>query len=538
MALRSHEQHEKLLQALIDIGQELASTVQIEELLNRILRISQDVFHFDNAMIRLLDADRQFLVTAAAYGYSEEASRQEIRVGQGVMGRVAASGKPILITNLGALPDYVPGIHDARSELAVPLVARDKVVGVFNVESPLPDAFDEGDIAPLMTMAGQAAIALENARLYDDLRSVSARYQQLHQFNNRILKSVNLGIYTIDDGMRITSWNERIETMSGMSRDEVIGKHLFELFPGLEREGFAVRIGRVLETGRAERFRLAHRDAKGELRFQKRRLAPLKEGENTIGVVVIVEDVTEFRRLLDQIIQSEKLVEVGRLSAGIAHEINNPLAVIAYGAELLQREENLSSFQQELLERITGETERLKSLTGSLLSFSRPREAVKRWVNLNEVLRDVLRLVRFEVTRSGIRLRESFGDLPLVQADPDKLKQVFINLILNACQAMGEGDELLVATALSASGDIEAVIDDTGPGIPPALRERVFEPFFSTKKEGEGTGLGLYICHRIIVAEHGGGLLLESKKGRGTIFRVLLPRGEMLAESPSSLYSE
>jgi len=538
MPSRSPGQHAKLLQALIDIGQELASTVELEELLNRILRISREVFRFENAIIRLLDSERGVLVTAASYGYSEEACRKELRVGEGVMGRVALTGEPILITNLATLPDYVPGINDARSELAVPMVAKEKVVGVFNVESPLPDSFHPGDVAPLMTMAGQAAIALENARLYDNLRAVSHRYQALHQFNSRILKSANLGIYTVDDRLRITSWNPRIEQMSGVGEEQALGQVLFELFPSLGKEEFADRLRRVLETGNAEKFRLAHRDASGDLRFQKRRLAPLKEGKRTVGVVVIVEDVTENRLLLEQIIQSEKLAEVGRLSAGIAHEINNPLSVIAYGTELLQREEALSPFQEELLERILGETERLKALTGGLLSFSRPRGAAWRWVDVNEVLRDVLRLVRYEMTRNTIGLEEAFAELPVVKADPNKLKQVFINLILNACQAMKgqETGSLSITTGLSPEGAVEVVIADTGPGIAAEARDRIFEPFYSTKAEGEGTGLGLYICSNI-VSEHGGRIEVGSRESEGTTFRILLPVEPMTEERSGAVDS-
>lgn len=524
MAPGTNGQQEKLLKALIDIGQELASTIELEELLNRILKISREVFHFENAIIRLFEADRGLLVTAASYGYAEEAIRPEIRVGQGVMGKVAQSGRPILVTDVATLPDYVPGISNARSELAVPMLAREKVIGVFNVESPRPDAFREEDIVPLMTMAGQAAIAIENARLYDNLRAVSRRYQELHQFNSRVLKSANLGIYTIDAGMRVTSWNRRMEELSGVSEEDALGNDLFALFPVLEEEGFADRVRRVLQRGIPEKVRLAHRNMRGELRFQKRRLAPLKDGERTTGAVVIVEDITEFKRLLEQTIQSEKLAEVGRLSAGIAHEVNNPLAVISYAAQLLLREEELPPFQKELAERIDSEVDRLKALTGSLLSFSRAKEMIRRETELNEVLRDVLRLVRYELNRHSVHLVEDFTELPAVQADPNKLKQVFINLIMNASQAMPEGGTLTVRTALVAGEEVEAVVTDTGPGIPADVQEKIFEPFFSTKREGEGTGLGLYIC-RNIVAEHEGRLLLESVPGQGATFRVVLPIG-------------
>jgi PAS domain S-box-containing protein len=512
---------DRLLKALIDIGQELASTIDLEELLNRILRISREVFQFENAIIRLLDSERQVLVSVASYGYTEDAVRPEIRVGQGIMGKVAETGKPVLVFDVADHPEYVQGISGARSELAVPLVAKEKVVGVFNVESRRPHAFRAEDIAPLMTMAGQAAVAIDNARLYDHVRTVSGRYQELHQFNARILQSVNVGIYTIDDRMRITSWNRKMEDLSGVGEAEALGRDLFELFPVLEDEGFADRVRRVLKRGEPEKVRLAHRNLKGELRFQKRRLAPLKEGARKSGVVVIVEDITEFKRLVDQTIQSEKLAEVGRLSAGIAHEVNNPLAVISYAAQLLLREEGFTAVNREILERIESEAERLKTLTGSLLSFSRARETLRRETDLNEVVQDVLRLLRYELTRNSIRLSESYAPLPFIQADPNKLKQVFINLLMNAAQAMTDGGALSVTTDV-AGGEVEVTITDTGPGIPAAIRQQIFDPFFSTKKDGEGTGLGLYIC-RTIIAEHEGRIVLNTEEGRGTTFRVLLP---------------
>ncbi len=521
MASAQIARQDKLLDALIDIGQELASTVELEELLNRILRVSREVFRFENAIIRLVDEEGGLLRTVASYGYCEEATRRLIRVGQGVMGKVAATGEPVLIGDLEALPDYVRGIHGARSELAVPLVAKEKVIGVFNVESPRPQAFGPQHIAPLMTLGSQAAIAIENARLYENLRSVSERYRTLHDFNSRILRSVNVGIYTVDARLIITSWNRKMEEMSGLGEEAAVGRSLFALFPLLEQEGFGERIRRVLRKGAPEKVRLAHRNLKGELRFQKRRLAPLRQGDETTGVVVIVEDITEFRRLLDQTIQSEKLAEVGRLSAGIAHEINNPLAVISYAAQLLLREE-IPPFQKEILERIESEADRLKSLTGSLLSFSQPKETLRRETDLNEVLRDVLRLVRYELNRNNIRIEEDYADLPLVAADDNKLKQVFINLIMNASHAMQGGGTLTVRTSAVAGGEAEVAIADSGPGIPAQIRSRIFDPFFTTKKEGEGTGLGLYIC-RNIVNEHEGRLVLESEEGQGCVFRILLP---------------
>jgi len=517
---------EKLLEALIEIGQELVSTTDLQSLLQRVLDVSRDVFQFDNAIIRLLDESGGKLITAASYGYGPHAVAREIALGYGIMGQVARSQSPMRVPDVRSAPDYVEGIQEARSELAVPLMARERLVGVFNVESTRLNAFSEEDQSTLEILGRQAATAIANARLHARLSTMSDRYRSLHQFNERILNSVNLGIYTVDEGLRITSWNPTMEQMSGIERSRALGRVLTELFPFVEQEGIALRIRRVLMRGKPERLRLIHRDYRGERRFQKRRIAPLLEENGvTAGAVVIVEDITDFKNLLDQTIQSEKLVEIGRLSAGIAHEINNPLSVISYATQLLLREQGLPPFQIEMLERIENETDRLKTLTGGLLSFSRSGERRQRLTDINETVRDALRLLRFETARKQIELHECLTALPLVPMDANKIKQVVINLVMNAIQALGERGNITLKTFQPEPDTVELSVADDGPGIPSDVQKRMFEPFFTTKKEGEGTGLGLYIC-RSIVSDHGGTIWVESTPGEGTIFRIRLPAAQ------------
>lgn len=517
----SEQKSERLLNALIEIGQELASTTDLEELLDSVLRVARDVFRFENAIVRLLDEDGLHLVTVAAYGYTEEAM-EPIQIGQGVMGRTAEVQTPILIEDVRKLPDYVPGIPGARCELAVPLVSKKRLVGVLNVESPRLGAFSAEDIEPLMILGRQAAIAIDNARLYERLSKMTEGYRHLHEFNNRILKSVSLGVYTVDRDIVITSWNSRMGEMSGVPAEQAIGSRLQDLFPNLSKEGVIERINQVLQSGTKSKLRLLHRQLDGTNRFQKRRLTPLKDGDETTGVVIIVEDITEFKRLLDQTIQSEKLAEIGRLTAGIAHEINNPLAMVAYATELLKREKPLSNFQDEMLEKIEMEVDRLKTLTGGLLSFSSDRESQNRLVNLNDLISEVIKLLRFELQRKSVQLETVFADIPVISADPNKLKQVVINLVMNAVHAMQGQGRIVLRTSLLRSGMLELLVEDDGPGIDPELQEQIFTPFFTTKDEGEGTGLGLYICRNIING-HGGSIELESHVGAGTIFRVRLP---------------
>jgi PAS domain S-box-containing protein len=517
-----NESRKGIYEALLSIGQDLVSTVDLDTLLERILNAAQKVFHFDNALIRLVDMDRGVLEAVASFGYSDEAISREIALGQGVMGRAALRGAPVLIADLKDEKDYVPGIDGARCELAVPMLARDKVIGVFNVESTSPNAFSEDDIEPLLALAGQAAIAIDNARLYQGLNEMSEQNRELMQLNKRIIGSTDLGIYTVNTDLRITSWNRRMAEMSGISQDDAAGKELSELFPSLDAEGVMARIQQVLSSGESEKLELVHRTLQGQLRFQKRRLAPLKDEEGISGVVVIVEDITEFKNLLEQTIHSEKLAEVGRMSAALAHEINNPLGVIAYAAELMLREEDVSSFSQEMLERIVNESERMKTLTGSLLSFSRARETRWQEVDVNYIVYDVLKLVKYELEKNSVEIELECDHLPEISADPNKLKQVLINLLLNSVHVMSGGGTVRVETRVVEEGSVEVLITDSGPGVPEEIRETIFEPFFSTKKEGVGTGLGLYIC-RNILEEHGGSINLEEPGDSGAVFRLVLP---------------
>jgi len=519
-----------IYEALLSIGQDLVSTVDLETLLERILAAAQKVFKFDNALIRLVDMDRGILEAVASYGYSDEALELNVALGQGIMGRAALRGAPVLVNDLENEKDYVPGIAGARCELAVPMLARDKVIGVFNVESTNPNAFCTDDIEPLLALAGQAAIAIDNARLYQGLKEMSEQNRELLQLNKRIIGSTDLGIYTVNTDLRITSWNRKMGDLSGITPEDAKGKELPELFPILDAEGVMSRIRKVLASGESEKLELVHRTLQGQLRFQKRRLAPLKDEEGGVsGVVVIVEDITEFKNLLEQTIHSEKLAEVGRLSAALAHEINNPLGVIAYAAELMLREENVSSFGKEMLERIANETGRMKTLTGSLLSFSRGRETRWQKVDVNAVVYDVLRLIKYELEKNSVGIELECDQLPGIKADPNKLKQVLINLLLNAVHALPGGGTIRLETRQLDENQVEIVVADSGPGVPTEIRSTIFEPFFSTRKDEVGTGLGLYIC-RNILEEHGGSIGLDEPGESGAVFRLCLPVRQLSQE--------
>ena len=224
----------------------------------------------------------------------------------------------------------------------------------------------------------------------------------------------------------------------------------------------------------------------------------------------------------EQVLQLDRLAELGRLAASIAHEINNPLAVIDYAMELMLRDAELTAFQKEMAERIEQEIERLRNLTGGLLSFSSDRKGLRRLANLNELIEELLGLLRFELQRHAVRLETEFAELPLVAIDPTQFKQVIINLVLNAAQAIAGEGVVTLRTRLSAADQVELVVSDTGPGVATELRARIFTPFFTTKPEGVGTGLGLYICSNIVTG-HGGTITVDDAPGGGAMFVIRLP---------------
>lgn len=519
------KQQKKRFRALLEVGKELASITELDVLLDRILDISRIVFHLDNAIIRLLSEDDLSLETVAAFGYDDHARNTPIAVGEGIMGRVAQTRELCLINNLTSSEDYIPGIYEARSELAIPLIAGDELIGVFNVESRQTNAFNEEDCDFLSILAGQAAIAIDKARLYDDLSNALREKQKLYNLNQQILASISLGLYAIDKNLRITSWNDSMVQISSIEAEQAIGKNLLDLFPSLEQEGIADRIRQVLQTGKAIDMRLLHRGLSGRKRLQKRKIAPLKDRNRTIGAVVVVEDITEFEQLLAQTIQSEKLAEVGRMSAAIAHEINNPLAAISIANDILTDNFDNVELQQELLGRIDSEVERLKSLTSEMLSYSSAEQRdERRSTDLNDIITEINELLGHELNKKRISLDFRPGVLPPLMINRNKFKQIFINLTLNSVQAMEKHGQISITTEIDLQGVVSIHFCDDGPGIPEDLIEQIFEPFFTDRKDGTGTGLGLYLCRKI-VNSYNGELSVRNRSDGGCCFTISLPKG-------------
>jgi signal transduction histidine kinase len=227
---------------------------------------------------------------------------------------------------------------------------------------------------------------------------------------------------------------------------------------------------------------------------------------------------------LAQLAHNEKMAELGQLATGMIHEVNTPLSVIVSAAQLILREGEVPDFVREMVERIDLEAQRLSEFTRGVLTFARTGERSDEEADVNEVLREVMVFLRYEARKRSITVIEELDhDLLPVAADRNRLKQIFINLIMNAFQAMEQGGALSVRTSMPDDRTVRIEIADTGKGIPPERIDRIFEPFYTTRKAGEGTGLGLYIVGKIVEVM-AGRIEVSSRVGEGTTFAITLPQ--------------
>ena len=352
-------------------------------------------------------------------------------------------------------------------------------------------------------------LAEENARLLDQLSQGKREWEQT-------VDALDQAFCVVDGNGAVRRANRAMGTLVGQPLTALPGAVAVSLFPEAWRATVRATLAvpgsgpRTLLDGSRE-FSLA--------------AWPLSDTPSS-AMVLVVEDRSEHRRLQDQLLQSEKMSAIGQLIAGVAHDLNNPLASVVGFADYLV--EHATSVPPELVGPLTAirqEAERAAGIVRNLLTFARRQERQRRPVAVAELLNATLQLMNNQFLSGKIEIvREIPANLPHVEADPNQLQQVFLNLLNNAAQAIastGGGGHITVTAGLWLEG-VAVTIRDDGPGIPRELAERVFEPFFTTKRAGEGTGLGLSICQGIL-REHGG-RLTSQLGGPGAVFRVELPR--------------
>jgi two-component system, NtrC family, sensor kinase len=403
----------------------------------------------------------------------------------------------------------------------IPCRVREHTIGVLGLGKTVDgDFLTSEDVELLFTIAGYVAVALDNAQLYSSLEQKARQIERLKDFSENIVESLNVGVLAVDLQGRVESWNTQVEELTGVPRQEAVSRPLAEVLPADLAAEIAVHANDQRVCGL---YKFLLRNRSGQTLVVNVSVAPLlgKSGER-VGRLILLDDITQRTRMEEQLLQTEKLSSLGLLAAGVAHEVNTPLAVISNYIQILAKQLPAEDPRHKLIDKIVKQTFRASEIVNHLLNFSRTGGAEFREVDLNQVIEETLSLVSHPFRTAQVQVVPILeADLPAVFGSGNRLQQVFLNLFMNARDAMPSGGILEVRT-FATNGSVEVEVADTGSGISRDNLPRIFDPFFTTKSTGRGTGLGLSVSYGI-VKEHAGKIEVRSSPGQGTSFRLEFP---------------
>ena len=479
---------------LVDFGRALGSEVRSENLLDRIVDRLSRAFSVDHAAVFVESiAEPERFLPAFVRGVNTP-------VNPDLTFLKGSTERPYLF-----FQDAILGFN-----YFIPCRVKNRVIAYMALgQTRKGDYLNSEDLELLEAMSDYVGIALENSRLYKSLEQRASEYHDLKDFSENIIESINVGVVVEDVHGRMAGWNKALENMTGLSRSATVGKPTEEAIP----PDFLHRLSE---------YRYLYKQQWNGLTVNFSVTSLLDKSGATRGRLIIIDDITDRIRLEDQLVQNDKLTSIGLLAAGVAHEVNTPLAVISSYSQMLRKQIAPGDTGYKLLEKITAQTFRASEIVNSLLSFSRMNAAEFAAVDIHKVINETLSLLEHSFKTAQIQVASDLlAEAPMVTGNAGKLQQVFLNLFLNARDAMPEGGVLGIRTSI-VEGRIEIVVTDSGVGISREHIKKIYDPFFTTKIAGKGTGLGLSVSYGI-VQEHGGSISVESSLGRGTSFRLDFP---------------
>jgi signal transduction histidine kinase len=455
-------------------------------------------------------------------------------------------------------------ISDLDLTYYIPCKVRGRTIAYLGVSRTEDgDFLSSVDVELLVMVAGYVGIAIENASLYQSLQQKVEQYERLKEFSENIVESINVGILAADLDDRVESWNNQMEQLSGIPRERAVGHRLAELFPpelveqfdrvraetgihhiykftlpsislvprtstGSELAAVSAANGGSHGYSNGQNGHNGFAEIEGGLVERRSNvivniaIAPLvSKDQEQIGRLIIFDDITDRSELEQRLVQADKLSSIGLLAAGVAHEVNTPLAVISTYAQMLAKQVANDDQKSILLEKIAKQTFRASEIVNSLLNFSRTSTTTFGEVNLNRVVQETVSLMEHQLQKAAVQVTLDLDvDLAGINGNAGKLQQVFLNLFLNARDAMEGGGTLTVKTWAGEAG-ARVEVSDTGRGIPAEHIHRIFDPFFTTKGSRKGTGLGLAVTYGIM-QEHAGSIEVSSNHG-GTRFYLEFP---------------
>ena len=511
--------------SLLDFGRTLSATTALDPLLDSLVSRLQQVLNVGRIAIFIEDqhAPAGYRVARAAGLSSEMVVPPDFRE----MIRIRSAETGVVRTDdLDLIPETTGFVRRAL-HYYVPCVVRGRMVAVIGLGRSADGALlSSEDIDILLTVSGYVAVAIENSLLYQEQGDRAAELKLLKEFNESIIESINVGLLAVDLEGRVTRLNSALEEILDLSRSQAVGKRVEDLFS----EDFSDTLRQVLGNDRwrlkeiRNIYKIHTATFVGRPLVLNIAIAPLQDSQEQTGALVVLEDVTSRVRLEEQLQQREKLSSIGLLAAGVAHEVNTPLTGVSSYTQMLLGMLSETDPKHALLLKVRRQAERATNIVNNLLNFSRTGDASEfSELDIARVLDDTLQLLEPQLRGNQITIvRDYDPEAPPVIGNSGKLQQVFTNLLLNARDAIPFGGSIRISTLPADDDSLTIEIVDSGIGIAPENVAKIYDPFYTTKGVGRGTGLGLAVSYGI-VQEHSGHISVESTPGHGTTFRITIP---------------
>jgi PAS domain S-box-containing protein len=520
------------LEALLDISKAINSTLVLDDILQMVMKRAIKLLRAERGFLMLLDDEGNLQFRTAHNICKDSLSKEDFKISMSIATSVAKTGRSIYTSDAQHDERYSKQKSilelDLKSIMCVPLKSKEKIIGILYLDnSSKSNIFLQSDLYLFELFAGQAAIAIENAKLYGNLLAMKI-------YSENVVNKTPIGIVVVDNNLKITIANHasrEIFKKAGWNSEHEEGSFkglsLLDVFPPEEKNRWKKICYQVLYTGEAfEEAKSYHRFESEEVALSLK-ISPLNSLDNrAMGLIMVIEDITEKVISERYRVLSEKLVAQGEMAASIGHELNNYLTIILNNAELLPL--NLKKQKFDKVEKntfaIQESVENMKRFTDGLMDFSKLESRMVEY-DLRTVIQEVIFSLKPQKQFSLVKFVTRFDpELPLLSMDVGQIKQVFLNLFNNAAEAINtlpqpKGTITITTSYLEEEKKAEVKIKDTGPGIPKELLEEIFKPRFTTKKHGHG--FGLVTCQRVI-RNHQGEIAVESTPGQGTTFTITL----------------
>jgi len=546
---RLYEELQQRLQqteALGVISQSISNTLNLQRVLELVVESAvQTIPVATHSTLYLLDQNQKKFVPEAEFTRDQKIPPQALEPVREKIIEAATQQDTTSRTN------WVPPDQSPWSLLVAPLKANETNIGAICIESPRRDGFHDNDVALLNTFASHASVAIQNANLFRELSSayLDLAHKQEEILNNTrtlqaLFDSITDGLYIVDKNMKIVIINQAEAKRLGKTTEEIIGQPCDDHLWGEAAPAVISLVRETLQTGKEKNWESQSPPTKrGPFTDRDVRTYPIfgltpdqapSETEQTVTqVIIFAQDVSEKRRLQASLFRSANLATVGQLAASIAHQINNPLTVIIANTQLMEMDTPPASPDYPIITDILEAGTHIRHIVQNLLDFS--TQDTYDWfeTNIEETLKEALALVAHSLRKSNINVNQQFGPVPDVLASASHLKLLWMNLLLNARDAISErettgdpapeGNNLTIQTTALTDQQVQIKIIDNGNGINEKHKKNLFQPFFTTKSSGKHVGLGLFTCDAIVEAHQGRITLKNNTDGKGTTVTVTLP---------------